>query len=244
MHLAGIRPWKSLNWPNRISLLRLLLVAPYFILILNQNDPNWWPALTALAPEAARWAAMAIFAVMAVSDALDGYLARRMGARTRLGAILDPMADKVMIICSVMLLSQPYCWVNAAPLRNWVVVLVVAKDLWVMLGFLVVYLVTDKFRVRPTLAGKACTGVQCLMVGFTLLAPELNALGRHAGAAFPLGTWIALGLSWATAAACVAAAVSYTVLGLAFIASEQMPLEDHASLGAQTGLAKKNHERH
>jgi cardiolipin synthase len=222
MHLAGIRPWKSLNWPNRISLLRLLLVAPYFILILNQNDPDWSPA---------RHAALAIFVVMAASDALDGYLARRLGARTRLGAILDPMADKVMIICSVVLLSLPYSWVPAAPLPNWVVVIIVAKDLWVILGFLVVYLVTDRFRVRPTAAGKVCTAVQCTMVGFTLLAPEMNTLGGS------LGTWIARGASWAAAAACVAAAVSYTLLGLAFIAREEKPLEEHGSHG-------RNHEQH
>jgi cardiolipin synthase (CMP-forming) len=237
MHLAGIKPWKSLNWPNRISLLRLLLVAPYFILILNQDDRNWWPAMTQFAPDFARRSALVIFIVMAISDALDGFLARRMHARTRLGAILDPMADKVMIICSVVLLSQPYSCVREAPLPNWVVVLVVAKDLWVTLGFLVVYLVTDRFRVRPTLAGKLCTAVQCLMVGFTLLAPELNSLAPHLGLPFALGSWVAMSLGWATAAACVAAAISYTVLGLAFIATEQKPMEDHA-------LLKKNHERH
>ena len=111
------------------------------------------------------------------------------------------------------------------------VVLIVAKDLWVSLGFLVVYLVTDRFRVRPTIAGKLSTLVQCLMVGFTLLAPELNRLSGG------LGTRVALALSWATAAACVAAAVSYTILGLAFIAREEKPLDEHAAAG-------KNHERH
>jgi phosphatidylglycerophosphate synthase len=147
------------------------------------------------------------------------------------------MADKIMIICSVVLLSQPNCWVREAPLPNWVVVLVVAKDLWVTLGFLVVYLVTDRFRIRPTIAGKLCTAVQCLMVGFTLMAPEWNLLAERLGVKVALGTWIALGMSWATAGACVAAAISYTVLGLAFIATEQKPLEDH-------GAARKDHERH
>ena len=214
MHLAGIRPWKSLNWPNRISLLRLLLVAPYVILLMNQNDPGWgW----------ARYAALGIFIVMALSDALDGYLARRFQARTRLGAILDPMADKAMIICSVVLLSLPAGAVQGAALAGWVVVLIVAKDLWLILGFLVVYLVTDRFRVRPTVAGKVCTVVQCLMVGLTLLAPDLNA------AAGGLGTWAARAASWAAAAACAVAAFSYTLLGLAFIArAGEKPLEEHA----------------
>ena len=92
------RPWGSLNWPNRISILRLLLVAPFVELLLNINDPSWrsW----------ARYAALAIFVVMAVSDFLDGMLARKLNIRTRLGALLDPLADKVLIICSVVLLSM------------------------------------------------------------------------------------------------------------------------------------------
>jgi cardiolipin synthase len=222
MHLSGIRPWKSLNWPNRISLLRLLFVAPYVILLMNQNDPGWgW----------ARYAALGIFAAMAVSDALDGYLARKYNARTRLGAILDPMADKAMVIASVVLLSLPMAWVTAAPLAGWVVVIVVAKDLWLILGFLVVYLVTDRFRVRPSVAGKVCTIVQCLMIGLTLLAPDLNA------ASAGLGTWTARAASWAAAAACAVAAVSYTLLGLAFIAHVgEKPLEGQA--------ANRNHGQH
>jgi cardiolipin synthase len=222
MRLAGIRPWKSLNWPNRISLLRLLFVAPYVILLMNQNDAGW---------EWARYAALGLFAAMVLSDALDGYLARRLQARTRLGAILDPLADKVMIICSVVLLSMPVGWVTEARLARWVVVLVVAKDLWVILGFLVVYLVTDRFRVRPTAAGKVCTIVQSLMVGLTLLAPDLNAAQKD------LGTWTARAASWAVAAACAVAALSYTVLGLTFIAHEgEKPLEEH--------VADRNHGQH
>ena len=222
MRLAGIRPWKSLNWPNRISLLRLLFVAPYVILLMNQNDPGWgW----------ARYAALGIFVAMALSDALDGYLARRFQARTRLGAILDPMADKVVIICSVVLLSLPIGAAPGAVLAGWVVVIVVAKDLWLILGFLVVYLVTDRFRVRPTAAGKACTVFQCLMVGLTLIAPDLNAFREG------MGTWTARAASWAAAAACAVAAVSYTLLGLAFIAREgEKPLEEHA--------VNRNHGQH
>ena len=210
MHLSGIKPWKSLNWPNRISLLRLLLVAPYFILVLNQNDPDW---------RLARYGALVIFVVMALSDALDGYLARRMDLRTRLGAILDPLADKVMIVCSAVLLTMPYSCVTAAPLPNWVVVLIVGKDLWVVLGFLVIYLVTDRFCVRPTAAGKVCTAVQSLLVGLTLLAPDLNGLREG------LGLLLARGAAWATAGACVLAAVSYGYLGLTFLAAEAKPLE-------------------
>lgn len=204
-----LKLWKALNWPNRISILRLLLVAPFVVLLENQQQ---WPP--------ARHLAMAIFIVMAVSDMVDGMLARRLNIRTRLGAILDPLADKMMVICAAVLLSLPASWVPGAPLPNWVVVAVVGKDLWVIIGFFVVYLVTDRFRVKPTRAGKLCTFGQVCMVALTLLAPDLNRL--HASA----GTWIALVASWATAALCVVAAGSYLLLGLSFIATEQKPLDD------------------
>ena len=113
-----VRPWGTLNWPNRVSMIRLLLLAPFIVLVINQNDPHLgW----------ARHAAVAVFALMAVSDFLDGVLARRLDARTRLGAILDPLADKALIICSVVLLSLPASAVWGYDLPNWVVVAVVGK---------------------------------------------------------------------------------------------------------------------
>ena len=95
MNDTEIKPWAVLSWPNRISLMRLLLVAPFIVLLMNQQQ--WGPS--------ARYGALAIFIVMAVSDAIDGMLARRLNQITRLGAILDPLADKVLVICSVVLLS-------------------------------------------------------------------------------------------------------------------------------------------
>jgi len=214
MNRKAGKPWGSLNWPNRISLLRLGLVAPFIVLLMNQNQGDWpW----------ARHAALGIFVVMAISDFLDGTLARKLNLRTRLGAILDPLADKALIISSVVLLSMEGSAVPGALLPNWVVVAIVGKDLWVMAGFLVVYLVTDRFRVRPTAAGKACTLGQLVMVAAVLAAPDINRL--WAG----VGTWIATAFYWAAAVLVVAAVVSYTRLGLIFVAEGQAPLDDHAA---------------
>jgi len=209
MTVDVIKPWKSLNWPNRITLVRLLLVAPFVILIENQLDWPW-----------ARHAAMGIFAVMALSDFADGVLARRLDARTRLGAILDPMADKVLIICSAVLLSMPHSAPPGLCLPNWVVVFIVGKDLWVIAGFLVIYLVTDRFLVRPSPSGKACTVGQLAMVLSVLAGPDINKLAAG------VGNWIATVLTWIVGALCVLAVISYTRMGLAFIAREQKPLED------------------
>ena len=214
MNRSLIKTLRGLNWPNRISLLRLLLVAPFVVLIMDQQ--SWAPG---------RYLALLTFVLMAVSDAADGLLARRLKLKTRLGAILDPLADKVMIICSAVLLSMPASMVPAAPLPNWAVVAIVGKDLWVVAGFLVIYLVTDKFLVRPTVAGKLCTFGQIIMVGCTLIAPDVNRF--HAD----LGTWAAYAWAWLVLVLCVVAAASYMLLGLRFIAAEQKPLDEngHAS---------------
>jgi cardiolipin synthase len=216
-----IRPWRYLNWPNRISLLRLLLLPPFLVLLMNQNQSEWgW----------ARHAAFGIFLVMAVSDALDGFLARRLHARTRLGSILDPLADKAMIISAAALLSLPQSAVPGAQLHNWVVVAIVGKDLWVMVGFVVVYLVTDRFRVQPTLSGKACTFGQAIMLAAVLVAPDLNRLGAT------VGSWAAETAMWAVLLLSIAGVVSYTRLGLRFIAEAEKPLE------AGDSRSRQNHD--
>ena len=207
-----IRPWGSLSWANRISMLRLLLVAPFLVLLMNQD---MWAY--------ARYCALGIFVGMAASDYLDGVLARRFNQKTRLGAILDPLADKMLIIWSVVLLSLRGTAVPEARISNWVVVAVVGKDLWVIVGFLVVYLVTDRFRVHPTLAGKVATAGQFIMVGLVLIAPDLNRLSAE------LGTQLAMAAGWGVAALSVVAVVSYTRLGLRFVAEGQQPLDANSS---------------
>jgi cardiolipin synthase len=208
MNINVYKPWKNLNWPNRISIIRLLLVAPFVILL---EDQDTWPQ--------ARYVAMGIFVLMALSDFADGILARRLHARTRLGAILDPLADKVLIICSAVLLSLPQSSPPGVRLSNWIVVFIVGKDLWLILGFLVIYLVTDKFLVHPAKAGKACTVGQLVMVMFFLAGPDLNRLAEG------LGSRIAMVLSWVVAGLCVLAVIIYTRMGLAFILQEGKPLE-------------------
>jgi len=211
------RTWAALNWPNRISIFRFLLTLPFVLLLMNQHDWHWgqwyW----------GRHAALGVFVVMAASDLLDGLLARRLDLRTRLGAILDPLADKTLIICSVLLLAWDRAAVPGHKLPNWVVIAVVGKDLWVIGGFLVVYLVTDRFRIRPTLAGKAATFGQLVMVTGVLLSPDLDKLG----AGVPVGSYLVTFTTWAVAALSVLAIISYTRLGLRFVVEEEKPLDQN-----------------
>jgi len=180
------------------------------VLLLNQD--NWLFA---------RHMSLGIFIIMALSDLADGMLARRMNSKTRLGAILDPLADKVLVVCAVVLLSLPASAVPSAKIDNWVVVAVVGKDLWMVLGFVVIYLVTDRFKVQPTRVGKTCTLLQLLMVGFVLIAPDLNL------AMDGLGSWIARVFGWAVVLTSVLSVISYTRLGLKFVAEGQKPLDEN-----------------
>jgi len=192
--------WRGLNWPNRISLVRILGVAPFVVLLLNQQQ---YPA--------ARYVAAGIFVLMGLSDAIDGYLARRRGQVSRLGKILDPLADKILIVCAVILLASQRASVPGVPLPDWVVVCVVGKDLWVVIGFMIVFLLTGQVRIQPTRTGKAATTAQFIMVAMVLFAPEFNRLGGSAG------TWLATAAGWMVMAICLLAVISYSRLGLAFL---------------------------
>jgi len=194
-------PWRLLTWPNRITLVRLMLVAPFVMLMQRQQ-----------ATRAYRYVALGIFVAMALSDLLDGVLARRLKRVTRLGAILDPLADKTLIICAAVLLSLPGSAVAGARLPHWVAVAIVGKDLWVLVGFIVVFLLTGSVRVQPTRFGKACTAAQLAMVLAVLLSPDLGLIGSNAGYHLARALW------WAVSALCVLSVVSYTRLGLSLLA--------------------------
>ncbi len=198
---GAARPWAYLTWPNRLSLLRLLLVAPFVVLLQNhQAQPIY------------RYLAMGLFAFMAASDVVDGVLARRLNCKTRLGAILDPLADKTLIVCAVVLLSLPGSAVKGATLPGWVVVMIVGKDLWVVAGFLIIFLLTGSVHVLPSWPGKICTAGQVAMVAAVLISPELNLLGLSAG------THLARVLWYTVAGFSALSVISYTRIGLTFVA--------------------------
>lgn len=153
-----------LNWPNRLTIARIILVAPLVICMLNlQSDwPHW------------RRIALAIFVVMAITDALDGYLARRLGEETALGRFLDPVADKLLITSAVILLALDSTSVEGFRLPSWVPVIAIGKDILTTIGFGLIYATTGEYFIQPRIWGKACTAVQLGMIAFCLLAPDVT----------------------------------------------------------------------
>lgn len=193
----------ALSWPNRVTVARILLVAPFVACLLN------------LGPGSAnylRHLAVGVFLVMAVSDFVDGFLARRLGAVSQLGRILDPIGDKLLITAAVVILA-----VNGVPrgsgsrellrLPNWVAVSAIAKDLCVMIGFVVIYLLTGRVLIEVHRLGKWCTTVQLVMVLSVLLWPDLPPAMEK----LPVVLW------WLATVLAVAAALYYVRVGYRFL---------------------------
>jgi CDP-diacylglycerol--glycerol-3-phosphate 3-phosphatidyltransferase len=158
-----------MTWPNRITVLRILLLTPFLILLLNAPE---YPNL--------RYWALGVFAVMAVCDALDGHIARRYNQRTRLGTILDPLADKLVLTVTIIILTFPD-WLG--PLTNtyhipiWVTVTILSKDAVILLGVVILHFVTSKtLIIQPSIPGKVATALAFILVLVTLLAPDLSRL--------------------------------------------------------------------
>jgi len=196
----------KLSWATRITLLRILMIVPFVACMLNINDPSLGPTVqTAL-----RYLATAIFFLMALSDALDGYLARRRHAVTQLGTFLDPVADKLLITCACLLLVSQSGHVEGFLLPPTVVVLIIGKDLFLILGFVIVYLITSQIHIAPAFVGKVATGLQLSMVASVLLAPEISRV-------IPFWPWVLRVLWWSAAGTAILATLIYIRNGSRYI---------------------------
>lgn len=190
-----------LNWPNRITIARIVLVAPLVICLLNLNV-GWtgW-----------RGVALTLVLAMGLSDALDGFLARRLKAETPLGKFLDPVADKLLITCAVVLLAIETTAVPGFKLPSWVPVFALGKDLLIVIGFAIVYLTTGEFCLKPRIWGKLCTTVQLIMIASALIAPNLPAAFQEV---WPVTYWLASALA-------IAAVVDYIKVGTLMTGNNQ-----------------------
>jgi len=140
-----------LNLANQLTILRIMFV-PVFVILLVYNELGW---------------GLAVFLAAGLSDGLDGLIARQFGKKTSVGAILDPIADKLLMSCSIVVLALPQMgFANAVP--TWLMLLVIFRDVFILLGGLA-FILTHGFRVfPPTWAGKVSTALQ-LVTLFSVL---------------------------------------------------------------------------
>lgn len=191
------------TWPMGLTMLRLLLLPVFLWVLLMDAGERARPL-----QDPHRWWALGVFAVMALTDKLDGYLARRLNQTSKLGAMLDPLADKLLIACSVILLS--FEWVAPAGYRipGGVVLAVYGKDVIVAVGTVALLSLVGKVTIRPRPLGKLSTVLQLSMVIGTLAAPDLARIDP----AVP--RWLLTGLWWGVPVVAVASCVDYVLLGI------------------------------
>lgn len=204
-----------LGWPNLVSLARIGLVVPFVgCLLLLANDPH----------STVRRIAIGIFAAMAISDGLDGYLARRLKQTSALGLILDPLGDKLLITSAVIALA----WTGAPGppglgwyrLPVWLVCVLIGKDLLVLVGTVIVHRRTRSPLIAPRLLGKLCTTMAFLLILCLLVMADVPA--RF--------VWIRTGLIWATGIVAVAASADYVRLGLRIVAGAPVAMRERPSV--------------
>ncbi len=190
----------KLSLPNRVTITRLLLIVPFVVLVLYQNKIRFvdW----------ARYTALGIFVVMAFSDALDGYLARRTGQRSRLGYFLDPLADKLLITAACILLALEKTGVPGALLPGWVVVVIIGKDVIWFVGVLVIQFVTGQIAISASKLGRACTCGQLAMVMGILLYPDFHRASPQ------LAWWLTRPLWWTVSGLAILTLIEYIHIGI------------------------------
>ena len=144
---------------NKVTILRMLLI-PFFVVevLYYVRTGN----------ESHRFAALLCFAVAAICDGVDGYIARHYNQWSELGTILDPLADKMLLVSGIVLLSFDHSpWLEQIPL--WLAGTIIGRDLIILIGLIVIQFTVGKVKVRPHLTGKAATVLQMMTVLWALL---------------------------------------------------------------------------
>jgi cardiolipin synthase len=153
---------------NKITVIRILMIpafvtmAIYYGESIERGEPLEWQRFTAII----------IFLIAAVSDGLDGYVARRYNQRSALGVILDPIADKGLLLSGIITLSISN-WSRVDPeygrFPTWFPVLVITRDAVILVGSAVLHLLNGKVQVKPTWTGKVATFFQMAAIAWVML---------------------------------------------------------------------------
>ena len=165
---------RNLTFANQLTILRIVLI-PAFVLLVVYGRLG---------------AALLVFITAGATDALDGLIARRAGQRTSLGAWLDPMADKLLLVTTFIVLTLP-----AIPLTNhlplWLTVVVISRDVVILAVVAIVNLAIGPRTFRPSMLGKATTAVFIL----TSVAIMFFNYRRETSLVVDIGIWSSLALT-------------------------------------------------
>jgi CDP-diacylglycerol--glycerol-3-phosphate 3-phosphatidyltransferase len=159
---------KGVTTANKITVVRILMIplfvtlAIYYGASIQRKEPLEW----------IRYAAIITFLVAAISDGLDGYVARRYKQRSSLGVILDPIADKGLLLSGIITLSISN-WSQSDPdygkFPVWFPVLVITRDAVILVGAAVLHVLIGKVKVKPSWTGKVATVCQMCAIAWVML---------------------------------------------------------------------------
>lgn len=183
-----------LTYANQLTILRMLFI-PCFVLLLIYGHPK---------------AATILFLLAAITDGLDGLIARKLQQKTVLGSFLDPMADKLLLTAAFVTLTIPSM---SLPLHipTWLTICTISRDVLIALSVLIIHLQTQHTQFPPSFLGKCTTALQLLTVGICLLA---NFSATAAQAVFPY-------IAFPTLVFTIASGLHYAFKSIKIIASYQ-----------------------
>jgi len=181
---------RLINIANGLTAARILLV-PYFAYLLISDREK---------------SALLVFAICGATDALDGLLARRLKQRTLVGALLDPIADKLLMATAFIVLS----YVHIAPLR--LAIMVISRDIVILVGSLIYLLLFDASDIRATGLSKANTAVQLLTVIYFLSVAAFPAEAKALGTG--MGSFSDRAVTLICAVTTVASGLQYLYIGI------------------------------
>jgi len=154
-----------MTFATKITVLRMFLVPVFsffaisYSLGLQSDRPN----------EVLRWAALAAFTIAALSDGIDGWIARRFDQRSDLGAFLDPIADKALIMSAILILTFFQWGADGWSIPFWFAALVIFRDCLILAGIRFLYFKKLKVAIKPHWTGKACTFSLFVVIGWIML---------------------------------------------------------------------------
>ena len=147
--------------PNMLTVFRMVLIPVFVTFVFYQRF----------------LLALAAFVVAGITDGLDGLLARRFDQRSQLGTILDPIADKLMLVTAFVVLSMrsvfPQPLPNHLPIPFWVTIAVISRDVFIVVGAAAINIMTGFRGFRPSWLGKLNTTVQIVAIGIIMFAASV-----------------------------------------------------------------------
>jgi len=153
---------RIITLPNVLTIIRMVLI-PVFVSMLFYQRFVW---------------ALMIFVIAGITDGLDGLFARRFRQQSQLGRILDPIADKLMLVTSFVVLSMrgvfPTPLPRHLPIPFWVTITVLSRDVFILIGAAAINIVTGFRNFRPSFPGKVSTAVQIVAVAAVMLAARVR----------------------------------------------------------------------